>query len=443
MSHVDEGALHAYLDGALDEYPPSEAERIRAHLDGCAACADRLEEERRIRGDAHAFLDMASPVVEAPSFEELRAYVERTRPERGGISRLQRLGWAASVVLALGAGWMLREGQLQTRALDTRQDRVSAPASETAFEASPARAVADERVATDDERFAAEEIAGPAPTEATAVASAEPGPSPVTDRGEGAAAMPREQGVVVAQGAAGGAGDTPAPAETAQLVAPERADRDRPVATVVASALVEADTLVVADDAAERLSVSADVLAESDRSIDVAGSDSGASAKAVARETAAAESVGASVQASAAGDPAVTAELAPTGARAMDAPVMTSELRRDVGAPSMARAPSAPEADDSTAVALLAVPDHPVISVTNLGNGTTPWGVRVLQGLMGGGTFELFHLEPGVDPSILSGPAPGRNEARLETADGWIVARGPLSEAELAEMLQRLFPGAP
>ena len=25
MSHVDEGALHAYLDGALDEYPPAEA----------------------------------------------------------------------------------------------------------------------------------------------------------------------------------------------------------------------------------------------------------------------------------------------------------------------------------------------------------------------------------------------------------------------------------
>ncbi len=120
MSHVDEGALHAYLDGALDEFPQAEAERIRAHLDACAECAERLGEERRIRSDAHAMLDLAAPAVEAPGLEELRAYVERTRPRKSRISRMQRLGWAASVVLALGAGWMIREGQLQTRALDVR-----------------------------------------------------------------------------------------------------------------------------------------------------------------------------------------------------------------------------------------------------------------------------------------------------------------------------------
>ena len=42
MSHIDEGALHAYLDGALDSYPAAEATRIREHLESCAACAARL-----------------------------------------------------------------------------------------------------------------------------------------------------------------------------------------------------------------------------------------------------------------------------------------------------------------------------------------------------------------------------------------------------------------
>ena len=46
MSHVDEGALHAYLDGALDEYPAAEGRRVREHLDLCPECAERLEVER-------------------------------------------------------------------------------------------------------------------------------------------------------------------------------------------------------------------------------------------------------------------------------------------------------------------------------------------------------------------------------------------------------------
>ena len=33
MSHVDDGALHAYLDGALEEYPIAEARRVREHLE--------------------------------------------------------------------------------------------------------------------------------------------------------------------------------------------------------------------------------------------------------------------------------------------------------------------------------------------------------------------------------------------------------------------------
>jgi len=112
MWHVDEGMLHAYLDGALEEYPGSEARRVRDHLDACAACRERLSVERRIRDEAGSILGLAAPRVEMPTLEELRAYaqagVARRAPMRG---RLRWLGWAASLVLALGSGWMLRGGQ--------------------------------------------------------------------------------------------------------------------------------------------------------------------------------------------------------------------------------------------------------------------------------------------------------------------------------------------
>ena len=86
MSHVDKGALHAYLDGALDEYAQAEATRIRDHLDQCAECGEQLEIERMLRADAQAMLGLAAPDVDLPSLEELRAYVKRTRPVRQTMS---------------------------------------------------------------------------------------------------------------------------------------------------------------------------------------------------------------------------------------------------------------------------------------------------------------------------------------------------------------------
>lgn len=110
MWHVDDGALHAYLDGALEEYPAAEARRVREHLDACAECRDRLDDERRVREAAASILGFTAPRVEAPTFEDLRAYVRAHGSRPGRSVRLNRLGWAASVVLALGAGWVLRGG---------------------------------------------------------------------------------------------------------------------------------------------------------------------------------------------------------------------------------------------------------------------------------------------------------------------------------------------
>ena len=107
MSHVDEGTLHAILDGALDalsdagELPGgATAADVTEHLRTCADCQARLEAERSIRASAGVVLhDARLPDVDVPPFAGVPV-AERAR--RG---RWIPLGWAASILLAVGAGW--------------------------------------------------------------------------------------------------------------------------------------------------------------------------------------------------------------------------------------------------------------------------------------------------------------------------------------------------
>ncbi len=123
MKHVHDGELHAYLDGALDLLPGDRGEEIREHLTSCAACRERLEEEKAIRARAGDVLEEGAPVpAEPPPFEEIRKRAraagasgaaggtsttggETVRRRRRPVQGLP-LAWAATVVLALGVGWM-------------------------------------------------------------------------------------------------------------------------------------------------------------------------------------------------------------------------------------------------------------------------------------------------------------------------------------------------
>jgi anti-sigma factor ChrR (cupin superfamily) len=130
MSHVDDGALHAFLDGALEALPPEEAARIRDHLAACPSCAARLEEERSIRAEASTILADAMPALDGlPTFEELRAQAAARGPSQADRSsgRLQKMAWAASIVLALGAGWMLRQATAPSGALQRALEGSRAP----------------------------------------------------------------------------------------------------------------------------------------------------------------------------------------------------------------------------------------------------------------------------------------------------------------------------
>jgi len=102
MSHVDEGTLHAYLDGELS---PPERAALEVHLAQCAPCSARLAEERSLIERASAVLGAARPSERpAPPLTELASPRRRGRRILG--ARLA-FAWAATVVLALGIGYYL------------------------------------------------------------------------------------------------------------------------------------------------------------------------------------------------------------------------------------------------------------------------------------------------------------------------------------------------
>ena len=97
MPHVDEGTLHAYLDGEL---PSAERKTLEAHLAECASCRAMMAEERALLERASALLGSARPPERAtPPFEPRRSPWRVRTP----------VAWAASIALALGVGYYLHE----------------------------------------------------------------------------------------------------------------------------------------------------------------------------------------------------------------------------------------------------------------------------------------------------------------------------------------------
>jgi len=116
MSHVDDGTLHAYLDGELS---PAEVQGVDAHLAQCPACRGRLDEERALITRAGELLALAAPPDrELPPFRA------------GDVKPLTRLwwkvrlplAWAATVAIALGIGTYLGRGVEQVPQAPTASD---------------------------------------------------------------------------------------------------------------------------------------------------------------------------------------------------------------------------------------------------------------------------------------------------------------------------------
>jgi len=142
MSHLTDGEIHVYLDGALDLLSDHRAAEIREHLARCEDCRSRLEEERRIRKRASGILGGATAGAsrsvddetgDLPSFDTIReraggeempgavasegAFSDRSPERKKGSSRqawYRGVAWAATVVLSLGLGWYARSGVVES-----------------------------------------------------------------------------------------------------------------------------------------------------------------------------------------------------------------------------------------------------------------------------------------------------------------------------------------
>ncbi len=106
MSHVAEGILHAYLDGAIGGV--AERREIEDHLNACAVCAGALDDARRVRDRAADILSGSVATREAPPFEQV--LTRRSRGTGGRLRRLRVIGLAATLALAVGVVWYAREG---------------------------------------------------------------------------------------------------------------------------------------------------------------------------------------------------------------------------------------------------------------------------------------------------------------------------------------------
>jgi len=176
MSHVDEGTIHAWLDGAYDS-DDAERARIEAHLESCAECRAAVEVERRVNERAAGILGLVVPDrLTVEPFEKMIASRRGGGGDSGGEVRSaarRRPGYrmpltlAATVVLAVTATWFAREylpatrpvGDASFRAIQPqeapaeadasgqRQDEATAPSTARTLEAAPAR---NERSASDD-----------------------------------------------------------------------------------------------------------------------------------------------------------------------------------------------------------------------------------------------------------------------------------------------------
>ena len=91
MSHPDEGPIQALLDGELDAEQRS---RIELHVSACASCAARLAEAREFQQEADRLVEM---VVVPPA-----SVLRRGRRRR---TVVRALAWAASIVVAVAAGY--------------------------------------------------------------------------------------------------------------------------------------------------------------------------------------------------------------------------------------------------------------------------------------------------------------------------------------------------
>jgi hypothetical protein len=103
IQHLDDGVLHALLDG---EIRAAELPAIEAHLRSCTACLTRLEEARAFRDEAERLVGAIELPV--PETSLAVASTQASPAERPRRLHLRPLAYAATLLVALGLGYGTR-----------------------------------------------------------------------------------------------------------------------------------------------------------------------------------------------------------------------------------------------------------------------------------------------------------------------------------------------
>ncbi len=178
MPHVEEGQVHAYLDG---ECTAAERAALELHIQECVPCSILMEESAATKSLATQLVGELAPDVEAPAWQALLDRVdegvddgpeERTvpmpRPQRAW---RRQLAWAATLVLAFTLGWHSSQGFAPNRSNLTGEVRLVEPVGGGPNDQSAADPVASSSAAPPP-------VEGPAASSSSAPPSVEPRESP-------------------------------------------------------------------------------------------------------------------------------------------------------------------------------------------------------------------------------------------------------------------------
>lgn len=155
MQHLDDGRLQAWLDRERSGMGAGEVRAIEEHLERCEQCASRAEESAALALRAGALLAGAARAARnAPDFGAVTTRSRELRRTRTSRVRWTATTWAASVALALGAGWitndLYRSAQTARPVADAAtESRAAGTAPATARATGPATAADPARRATD------------------------------------------------------------------------------------------------------------------------------------------------------------------------------------------------------------------------------------------------------------------------------------------------------
>ncbi len=229
--HPDEGTIHAWLDGALDE--PT-AHGIAAHVDTCGECAERVAEARGLIAGASRVvraLDVSS-TSPGTTWGQVTAAVAANRPAAGKRWRALRVtpvraAIAATLLVALGVTFTSTRTAVETDA--TRMTSMR-PVEERAEDGSAATAAAPSLPTRDAvlDSAIARNVAEAQPSRAVGAAStpAVPSPAPSTGTASGVADPAASARVAAGRGAVQAQRDSAAGFAADQL-ASSSAERSR------------------------------------------------------------------------------------------------------------------------------------------------------------------------------------------------------------------------